>query len=465
LALLGGGLGLLLAWWGAHLLLVVASDGSAIPLDLSLGYRVLWFALWVSGAAVLLFGVTPALRATRMDHGTTLQLGARALAGGGAARGRLSPGGVLISSQVALSVVLLVGAAMLTRSLRNVQGVDVGLDRDQLLMIDVDIGVRGYQGERLLMVAATYSENGIFSGTEWSTDIAVPGFTGRQRADSMTGTDNVGAGYFRAIGATLLAGRDIAPADQGQRVSVAVVNQAFAKFYFPGEIPIGRSFMVDDSIPISIVGVVADVRGHNLDGTVRRRAYYPYVPTDQDVSNPTELRLAVRTRDDPFAMTERVRSVVAAIDPLLPIDRLQPLSVMMRQSIREQRLVVQLASVFGALALVLASVGLYGVLTYAIKRRTGEIGLRSALGAQRSDVVRLVLSDALRLVAGGIVLGVPLAVASTRLLRGQLHGVPSIDPASIAVAVAVLGGSAVVAALVPALGASRVSPLVALRAD
>jgi ABC-type antimicrobial peptide transport system permease subunit len=164
-------------------------------------------------------------------------------------------------------------------------------------------------------------------------------------------------------------------------------------------------------------------------------------------------------------MVEQVRKIVVEIDPLLPIDGIDPLPVLMRQSIREERLVAHLASAFGLLALLLASLGLYGIMTYAVRRRTAEIGLRSALGAQRNDVLRLVLSDALGLVLGGMVVGVPLALASARLLRAQLHGVGAVDPVSIGLALLVLVVSALVAALLPALSASRVSPLVALRAD
>jgi hypothetical protein len=284
-------------------------------------------------------------------------------------------------------------------------------------------------------------------------------------ADAKTATDVVGPDYFRGIGGHLLAGRDIAASDEGHPARVAVVNQSFASFFFRGQNAVGRSFRLRDTIPITIVGVAADTRDHHLDGSPARRAYFPYVPTDTEVSNPEKLRFAIRTTGDPSAIVDQVRRSVMAIDPRLPIDGLDPLPSLMRQSIREERLVAHLASGFGLLATLLASIGLYGVLTYAIKRRTGEIGLRVALGASRRDVLRMVLSDALRLVAGGIVMGVPLALVSARLLRAQLHGVGEFDPASIAVALVVLMASAAVAAILPARRASRVSPLVALQAE
>jgi predicted permease len=481
LVVLGGAAGLLLAWWGSSALLILAADGDAISLDLSADVRVLAFTLAVSSAAVALFGLMPALRASRTEPVATLRASARTVIGGGFGhRERRVPlGGLLIAGQVALSVVLLVGASMLTRSLLNVQSVEVGLDRDHLLVLDVDIAARGYEGERLAalshtirdriaampgVTAVAFSENGIFSGTDWTSEIDVPGMVFTNKADVRTKTDTVGPDYVLGIGGRLLSGRDIAASDEGHQVRVAVVNQSFATFYFPNENAVGKSFILEKR-PIEIVGVVADTRDHNLDGPRVRRAYLPYVPTDTDISDPQALRFAIRTGDDPSRMIERVRKAVVAIDPLLPIASLDPLTTLMRQSIREERMVVQLASAFGVLALLLASVGLYGVMTYAVRRRTGEIGVRSALGAARLDIVQMVLSEALRLVAIGIIVGVPLALALTRSLGAQLHGVPAVDPTSIALALVVLAVSAVVAALLPAVSASKVSPLVALQAE
>jgi predicted permease len=480
LAGLGATIGLLLAWWGSRALLVLASDGSPIPLDLSLDPRVVAFTLTVSCAAVILFGLVPALRASRVDYASTLRANARTVTGGMPGGRRASLGNLLIGGQVALSVVLLVGAAMLTRSLHNVQSTDVGLDRDHLVMLDVDITARGYRRERLATLAhtmrerlvalpgvnaVTYSENGIFAGTDWHTSLQLPGFPMRAAGDSEIATDNVGPEYARGIGGHLVAGRDMAASDEDQASRVALVNQSFAKFYFPGQSAIGKQFHIEDTMAIQIVGVIADTHDHDLEHAPNRRAYFAYSPLDSLGSNPQALRFAIRTSGDPAAIVEQVRKAVVSVDPLLPIDGINPLPVLMRQSIREERLVAHLASGFGALALLLASIGLYGVMSYAISRRTGEIGLRSALGAQRVDVLRLVLTDAMRLVAAGMLVGVPLAVASMRLLRAQLHGVAVADPISIVVALAVLAASAVTAALLPAWRASRVSPLVALQAD
>ncbi len=480
LAVIGGAAGLLVAWWGTSALLILASDGDAISLDVSLDARVLMFTLAVSSAAVILFGLAPALRASRTEPVAALRAGARSVIGGAFGRrgGRAPLASVLIAGQVALSVVLLVGATMLTRSLRNVQSVDVGLDRDHLLILDVDAGAGGYQGERLAQLtrtirdrvatlpgvtAVSFSENGIFSGTDWHSEIAIPGMTFREEADARIATDTVGPGYVGAIGGRLLAGRDIAASDEGHPVHVAVVNQTFATFYFPNESAVGRSFVIEDS-PIEIVGVVADTRDHELDSPRDRRAYFPYIPGDT-VSNPEALRFAIKTAGDPRRIMQAVRQSVIGVDPMLPIESIEPLTTLMRQSIREERLVAQLAAGFGLLALLLASIGLYGIMTYAVRRRTGEIGLRSALGAERIDILAMVLFEALRLVTAGMIVGVLLALALTRSLGSQLHGVPATDPLSMGLALAVLTASAVVAVLMPAVSASRVAPLVALQAE
>jgi predicted permease len=481
LALLSATVGLLVAWWGSRGLVALAGGGA---LNLSMDLPVLGFTLGVSVFAVALFGLAPAMRASRVDLASTMRANAHAVAGSAlGGRGQRAPlGKILIAGQVALSVVLLMGATMLVRSLRNVQAIDVGLDRDHLVIVDVDINSRGYKTNELYafvrsvadrlsalpgIVAVTYSENGIFSGTDSGTSVEIPGFVAKTSDDTSIAYDQVGSGYAKAIGARLIAGRDLEKIDEDRLPRTALVNQSLAKFYFPGKSAVGQYLHFNDSVAVEIVGVVADTRDHDLLGTPDRRAYFPYVHARDTATLgvPGSLRFAVRTSGDPTAMVQTIRKTVAAADPQLPIDGVDPLVSLMRDTIGEQRLVAQLATAFGVLALLLAAIGLYGVMTYAITRRTGEIGLRVALGAQRSNVVTMVLGDALRLVAVGVVIGLPLALASTRLLRTQLHDVAATDPLSIAVAIGVLATSAVVAVLLPALRASKVSPIVALRAE
>jgi len=307
----------------------------------------------------------------------------------------------------------------------------------------------------------------VFSGTEWHTSVQIPGFVARSSDDSAVATDMVGPDYARGIGGRLIAGRDIQPSDELRLPRVALVNRSLATFYFPGQNAVGKLMRFNDSVAVAIVGILADTRDHSLGEPPDRRAYFPYIHADdsKNVGAPGSLRLEVRTTGDPSAIVQPLRRAVLSVDPSLPIESIEPLTTLMRQSIREERLVARLATAFGVFALVLAAVGLYGVMTYAITRRTGEIGLRVALGAQRAHVVRMVLFDALRVVTVGVVVGLPLALLSMRLLTTGLHGVDGADPTSIGVAVGVLVSSAIAAVLLPALRASRVSPIVALRAE
>jgi ABC-type antimicrobial peptide transport system permease subunit len=237
----------LVAWWGSHALLVAAADGGTIPLDVGLDMRVMLFTLAVSFGAVALFGLAPALRASRVDLSSSMRANAQSVAGSALGhRGQRAPlGALLIAGQVALSVVLLVGAAMLVRSLRNIQTIDVGMDRDHLIVLDVDINARGYTGDRLSnlahslrdrvaavpgVAAVTFSENGIFSGTESLTNLQVPGFVARQQSDTSIAYDMVGANYVSAIGGRIVQGRDIEARDEKRRV--ALINQSTARFYF-----------------------------------------------------------------------------------------------------------------------------------------------------------------------------------------------------------------------------------------
>jgi predicted permease len=484
LAVLSAAVGLIVAWWGSRALLTLASDGAPMSLNLGTDMSVLAFTLVVSVLAVALFGVVPALRASRVDLASAMRAQSPSVAASNTGlRGeRLPVAKLLIAGQVALSIVLVIGAAMLVRSLRNVQETDVGMDRDHLVIIDLDVGSRGYQGDRLAslihtlrdrlasvpgVAAVTFSENGIFSGTESSTTLEVPGFTARTPDDTTAAYDMAGPDYAGAIGAKLIAGRDLAPSDEAGLPRVALVNQALAKFYFPGQNAVGQYLHFNDSVAVQIVGVIADTRDHDLEGQPLRRLYFPYIHADdpKNLGAPGSLRFEVRTTGVPSALVNTLRRVVVSVDPSLPIDGVDPLPTLMRQSIREERLVARLASAFGAFALALAAIGLYGVMTYAVTRRTSEIGLRVALGAQRGDVVRMVMLDALRLVAFGLVVGLPVALLSTRLLRAQLHGVGAADPVSIVVAVGVLVSSAVIAVLLPAVRAAKVSPIVALRAE
>ena len=480
LVALGAAGGLALAWFGSRILLARAlGDAAPNSVDIGMDLPVLAFTMGIATLAVALFGLAPALRASRVDVTTTMRAQGRGVSGalGSGRGGRIPIGKMLIAAQVALSLVLLVGSALLVRSLRNVETADTGMDRDHLLMVDVDALGRGYHEERNAnlartvrdrlaripgVVAVSYSSNGIFNGSESQEIIVVPGFTAGAN-DSTSFFDDVGPHYATAIGGRVLQGRDIDERDVVGASPVIVVNRAFAEHYFPHQNPIGRSIRVIGSpltIEPQIVGVITDARTRDLHAPVEPRVYLSYL--QRPLYDETSLRFIVRTAGDPGAVAPAVRRELASVDPNLPIADMRPLATLMYQSIREDRLLTQLATAFGTLALLLAAIGLYGVMAYAVARRTGEIGLRMALGATARDVVRLVVSDALRVVAIGLLVGAPLAIAGARLLRSQLHGVSAADPIAVGAALAVLVVTSTVAALLPARRASRVTPVVAL---
>jgi predicted permease len=413
-----------------------------------------------------------------VEVATAMRASGKALTGSGGMGQRNPLGRVLIAAQVAFSVVLIVGATLLVRSLQHLQRADTGVDRDRLLIVDVDANARGYSGVRLAtlaselrgrlaglpgVVAVSFSENGIFLGTESATNLGVPGFEPRQETDSVSYYDQVGPGFVSATGARLLRGRDFTESDRRSGANVVLLNESFARYYFGNESPVGRSMRVGDSAFSEIVGVIADMKDQSLTGAARRRFYVPYLQAP--LGDAGALRLVVRTNGDPVRLRPAVQKAIGEMKADLPIRSIPTLTGLMRQSISEERLLATLATAFGAAALLLAAIGLYGVMSYAVNRRAGEIGLRVALGAQRIQVIRMILRDAMLLVGLGILVGVPLTFAASQVMRSQLHGVGPTDPIAFVVALAVLALGAITAALVPALRASRVAPVVALRAE
>jgi predicted permease len=383
---------------------------------------------------------------------------------------------MVIAGQVALSLLLLVGAGVLTRSMWSLQNADVGMDRDHLLVIDLDARGGSYMGDRFVLLAqqlaerfqripgvasVSYSENGLISGTESQSTVGVEGFLARTAEDSLINWDEAGPAYAHTIGSRVLEGRDLTSQDRNP-ARVALVNESFARYYFHGAPAVGRHIQMDaDSAGYEIVGVIADAQDHDLRAAPVRRAYF-------SILNPIEtgpLRMIVRTSGNPAAVASSVRREIVAQDANLPISSIDPLSALLKESIRTERLVAKLAVGFGTLALLLAAIGLYGVMSYAISRRTGEIGLRVALGAQPSDVVRMIVWDGTRLVIAGLIAGFVITIFAVRLLRGQLYGVGALDPLALSTAVGVLLASGTLAALIPALRGARVTPLDALRED
>jgi len=478
LSLLGAVAGLLVGFWGSRLLLnLVADGGSAIPVNVAISGTVAVFTMAASIVAVVVFGLAPALTASRVNLADTMRAQSRSLAGGSLSRRgrRVSPTRIVIAAQVALSLVLLVGAGLLVRSMWSLQNADIGMDREHLLVLDLDSRTPGYADARFAalaeqltarmarlpgVAAVSFSENGLFNGTESSSTVGVEGFEAHTRPDSVVYWDEVGPNYAHTIGSRIIAGRDLVPQDRGPGGRVALVNETLARFYFHGGPAVGRRITLDSS-SYEIVGVISDAQDHDIRSEPVRRAYFPYL-------SPIEagpLRVIIRTTGNPAALANVARREVVAQDPAILILGVDPLPTLLRSSIRAERLVAKLSIGFGVLALMLAAIGLYGVMSYAISQRTGEIGLRMALGARPADVVRMVIWDATRLVLVGLGVGFAISFFAMRLLRGQLYGVNATDPRAIATAIGVLLVSGALAALVPALRGARVTPLEALRQD
>jgi predicted permease len=392
----------------------------------------------------------------------------------------------LIASQVALSLVLLSGALALMRGLNAAFGGEFGFDRNHLLVAKLDIDKPGYTGMRLAIAvhaltervsaipgvsAVSLSENGLFDDTEWSTSIDVPGSPPRSSPDdSLAGTDAVGAGYAHAIGARILAGRDLTSQDETGNATSILVNASFATFYFPGRSAVGRTVRFGPHTNLQIIGVVGDVRGQSLDapeGHHARRIYYPYLHGDDTtrLGQPSELRLLVRTRGDPALLAASVRRVITTVDPSLPIANIDPLPSLVRASVHEQQLVMQITLAISVVAVVLAAIGLFGVMSYSVARRTNEIGVRVTLGARGLDIGRMIVGEALRPVSIGVAIGIPIVLATTRLLQSRLGALASSDPLPVAMAVGSLAICGAAAALIPARRASQIEPVEALKQE
>ncbi len=470
LAIAGAALGLSLAHWGIALLLQFAAGGGRVlPLDTRLDPRVLAFTAALTVASALLFGLAPALRATRVDPVTVLRASARGISGPWR---RAAAGRALVILQVALSLTMLVATGMVVRSLHGLETSDMGFARDHLLIVTAsakkgersDSALEVLRGELAAKInalpgvaAVSFSKNGLFSGTDAFTTVEVPGFVAREASDSLVDYDVVGPRYFTALGAVLRRGRDFTAADMGDPGSVAVINESFAKRFFPSVDPIGRT-VARGGPPYRIIGVVDNVHVNELRGTPKPRLYVPMWERGGSY-------FEVRTIGDPAQLAQPVRRVLQTAAPELRVSEPAPLNDLMRESMRQDILLARLVTSFGLLAAVLAAMGLYGILSYATFRRTGEFGLRMALGAEPGEILRLVLRDALSLLAVGVVVGVPLVLVGARLLRSELYGVGPFDPLSFVFAVAVLAVSALLAGLLPARRAARVGPLVALQSE
>ena len=473
LAALGGALALALAWWGSATLVRMISTGDTpVPLDVRPDWRVFGFTAAVSLVTGVLFGLAPALRGTGVDPGPALKEGERHTGRSSRALDRL-----LVVAQMALSVVLITGAGLLVRSFQQLWNVNLGYDRENVLMISVDAKLAGYPAERAGAVYRNILQRlAALPGVRLaSASIVRPVDDQFNLSDQLQSVDDsplpersaidvvwngVSPGYFSTIRTPLLLGRDFDLRDDENAPQVVIINESLARRAFPGRDPIHHR--LDDA---TVVGVVKDTKYEGARDQARPELFRPLFQHGRGQEfqwgfASFELRYSGGSN-----LLEQVRREVASVDRNLPVFRAKTLRAQVEQSLLRERLLATLASFFGVLALLLACLGLYGLMAYAVARRTGEIGIRMALGATRGQLAWLVLRETLALTLAGMVVGVPLALWAARYAKSFLFGIGASDPLTIAATIAALSGVAALASYVPVRRSMRVDPMAALRCE
>jgi putative ABC transport system permease protein len=470
----GAALGLVFAWWTSSLLLrTLPFDEAARTLSAAPDARVVAFALAASLATAILFGLAPALQSTRPMLTTTLKDESGSVVGGtGHARFRKS----LVVAQVCLSVLLLAGAALFARSLYNLKTLNPGFQADQLLSFSINPALNGYPPARSLVVfqrleeelarlpdvrAATAAVIPLMTNSDWSSTVKVEGYTPKEGEDMNPNVNGVGPGYFSTMGQPLIGGREFTVKDGAGAPPVAIINETMAKYFFGRDNAVGRriGWGRGKATDMEIVGVVKDSRTSSLRREVPRFVYIPYMQ-EEEIGPMT---FYVRSRGDAARVGASVREAALRVDPNLPIYEMKTMTTVMDELLFVERMVAALSIAFGALATLLAAIGLYGVMSYSVARRTREIGIRMALGAERASVLWLVLKEVSLMIVAGVALGVPLAIGLGRIVQSQLFELSARDPIALAGAAALLAFVALAAGYLPARRATRVDPMLALR--
>jgi putative ABC transport system permease protein len=473
LAVAGGAAGLLLAMWAVDAL--VSLSGTSIPRakDIGVDGRVLGFSFIISLMTGMIFGLVPAFQASRTNLNETMKEGGRRSRGGSSDRVR----SFLVVSQVALSLVLLVGAGLMIKSFNRLQQVSAGFNPEDVLTVRLSLPQGKYQQpasrasfcdqviERITALPGVESAGAVVNlpldGTGWSNSFTVEGRPPPTAGEFIAASNNrVSKDYFRAMQIPLARGRSFTERDAAGSPAVAVINETAARRFFADEDPIGKRLQVHDGGPTrEIVGIVGDVRHDGLDADIRPMIYMPYVQDPRAMT----LNLVVRTSSDPAKLAAVVQGEVRAADKDLPLASVRTMEEIVAGSVSSRRFSMTLLAIFAGVALMLAVVGIYGVMSYLVNQRRHEIGIRMALGARPRDVLRMILGHGLRLSFIGAGLGLASALALTRVLSGLLFGVSATDPLIFAVIPVVLVAAALGACAVPARRATKVDPMVALR--
>ena len=469
LAMAGGALGFLMAIWSSGLAAGLRTRvGGTLDLDATPNLRVLWFTLIVSVLTVLLFGLIPALRASRLDLVTVLkgEIGTPVFRRGPSLQS------LLVVTQVTLSLILLAGAGLLVRSFWNLQSIEKGFSGDNVLAMSLNMDLQGYdEGRGKNFYAAALENLSALPGVQSvSLASALPVSAGGSRMERpANGTkpavneyvsiDIVGISprFFETTGVPLLRGRDFRLIDTEKSNRVIIVNERMAKKLWPGQDPVGHSFN-DGLKTFEVIGVAGDTKYRNLREAPRLAMYQPLAQAYRPSMN-----LLVRTAHDPAALAPAIQNQLHSIEPALTIFNIRTLFEHVGRSLYVERMESLLLTFFGLLALLLTAIGIYGVVAYSVAQRTREVGIRMALGAQKRDVLRLIVVKGLALVGWGSGVGLVACFGLSRLVSNQLYGVGPYDPTTLATVATLLVAVALVASYLPAWRATKVDPLEALR--
>lgn len=476
IAFLGGTLGLALGAWGTRALISFVVGGAVrTPFDPNPDMRVLSFTFGISLLTGLLFGLAPAWQASRISVASGMRAGSRSVTGG-VRSGRFPLSKMLLTVQVALSLVLLVGAGLFVRTLNNLENQSFGFNRSNVLTMEVDTKLAGYKPEalnglyeRLLERIETVpgvqsmSLSGLppMAGGSWNLMIGVRGHVSQPHEDRLSSINSVTPRYFETAGTPLVEGRFFAQGDHSGSAKVVIVNETMAKHFFPSGGALGKHISVIGATEWEVVGIVKDGKYNSARETPQSMVFLPLQQLSGDDLYAS--LLMVRTTRDPSKMTGELRQALAQVDSNIPVLRVATLSEQVDHSMAREQMVSRLSSFFSLLALLLACIGLYGVMSYNVVRRANEIGIRMALGAKAGEVLWMVLRETVVLLLVGIAIGVPVTLAATRYVESQLFGLSFFDPLTVAGAVVSIAVVTVAAGYLPARRATKVDPLVALR--
>jgi predicted permease len=486
----GAATGLALSAWGTHLLTTLAFHGASyVPFQPSLDMRVLLFTLLIAVATGIASGLAPAFRLRRMNLAEALKSGGRGGAPEIGAKSRFRAGKALVVAQVALSTLLLIVAGLFVRTLVQLEWQDMGFVRDHVLVAKIDPLIAGYRFSQLPGLYSNLQQQiqalpGVRSaslalygpmGLQWSSSFTIQGRAPKPHEEHFARWDRVAPGFFETLGMAIVLGRPLGRADLNPAAHAAVINETMARRYFPHENPIGHRFGfggLQESGDFEIVGVVKDSEFISPREEVPPTAFVPFF-TAGSSPDPNARRtdersnyagwLAVRTAGDPLSVGGEVRDAIARVDPNLPVASLTTLDRQVDASMNSERLVSDLSACFGILALVIAAIGLYGLVAYMVARRTGEIGLRMALGAETGEIRRMVLRQGIGLTLAGVIVGLASGFAAARLVASMLYGVAPSDPATFGGVAAALVCIALLASYLPARRAAHIDPMAALR--